>query len=142
MRRLRLHEAKFVLPAPTTGIRFVCRAHRHARYRYGGSAPHSDKLTSSADIFESLYRLGSNTKKKFEEAKLLRSRNTPLMALYLGARLLKFLDEPWQTRAHKCLQNVLRYRKGDLPPRNTALILLRTAHDLRTQVRLLIQNVV
>ena len=52
------------------------RAHRHAKYRYGGSGAHSDELTSSADIFESLYRLGSNTRNKFEEAKLLRSRNT------------------------------------------------------------------
>ena len=140
--RLRLHEAKFALPAATTGIRFVRRAHRHARYRYGGSVPHSDKLTGSSDIFESLYRLGSNTRNKFEDAKLLRSRNTPLTALYLRARLLKFLDEPWQTRARRCLQNVLRYRKGDLPPRNTAFILLPTAHDLRTEVRSFIQNIV
>ena len=140
--RLRLHEAKFVLPAPSTGIRFIRKAYRHARYRHHGSAPHSDKLTSSADIFESLYRLGSNTKRKFEKAKLLRSRNTSLTALYLRARLLKFLDEPWQTRARKCLQNVLRYRRGDLPPRNTAFILLPTAHDLRTEVRSFIQNIV
>ena len=140
--RLRLPEAKFVLPAPTTGIRFVRKAYRRARYRHGGSAPHNDKLTNSADIFESLYRLGSNTKRKFEEAKLLRSRKSSLTALYLRARLLKSLDEPWQTRARKCLQNVLRYRRGDLPPRNTAFILLPTAHDLRTEVRSFIQNIV
>ena len=132
--RLRLHEAKFVLPTPSTGIRFIRKAQRHGRYRYCGSAPRSDKLTSSADIFESLYRFGSNTQRQFEEAKLLRSRNTSLTALYLRARLLKFLDEPWQTRARKCLQSVLRYRRGDLPPRNTALILLPAAHDLRTEV--------
>ena len=143
--RLRLHEAKFALPTPSTGIRFIRKAQRHGRYRYCGSAPHSDKLTSSADIFESLYplyRLGSNTKRKFEEAKLLRSRNTSLTALYLRARLLKVLDEPWQTRARKCLQSVLRYRRGDLPPRNTAFILLPAAHDLRTEVRSFIQNIV
>ena len=140
--RLRLHEAKFVLPTPSTGIRFIRKAQRHGRYRYCGSAPHSDKLTSSADIFESLYRLGPNTKRKFEEAKLLRSRNTSLTALYLRARLLKFLDEPWQARARKCLQSVLRYRRGDLPPRNTAFILLPAARDLRTEVRSFIQNIV
>ena len=130
------------MPAPSAGIRFIRKAYRHARYRHHGSAPHSDKLTSSADIFESLYRLGSNTKRKFEKAKLLRSRNTSLTALYLRARLLKFLDEPWQTRARKYWQNVLRYRRGDLPPRNTAFILLPTAHDLRTEVRSFIQNIV
>ena len=143
--RLRLHEAKFALPTPSAGIRFIRKAQRHGRHRYCGSAPHSDKLTSSADIFESLYplyRLGSNTKRKFEEAKLLRSRNTSLTALYLRARLLKVLDEPWQTRARKCLQSVLRYRRGDLPPRNTAFILLPAAHDLRTEVRSFIQNIV
>ena len=140
--RLRLHEPKFVLPAPTAGIRFVRRAHRHARYRHGGFALSSENLTSSSEICASLYRLGSNTKKKFEEAKLLRSRDTPLTALYLRARFLKFVDEPWQTRARKYLQNVLRYRKGDLPPRNTSLILLPTAHDLRTEVRLLIRSII
>ena len=131
-----------MLPAPTTGIRFVRRAHRHARYRHGGFALSSENLTSSSEICASLYRLGSNTKKKFEEAKLLRSRDTPLTALYLRARFLKFVDEPWQTRARKYLQNVLRYRKGDLPPRNTSLILLPTAHDLRTEVRLLIRSII
>ena len=140
--RLRLHEAKFVLPNPSTGIRFSRKAQRHGRYRYIGSAPHSDNLTSSADVFESLYRLGSNTKRKFEEAKLLRSRNTSLTALYLRARLLKFVDEPWQTRARMCLQSVLRYRKGDLPPRNSAFILLPAAHDLRTEVRSFIRNII
>ena len=79
--RLRLHEPKFVLPAPTTGIRFVRRAHRHARYRHGGVALNSESLASSSEMCVSLYRLGSNTKKKFEEAKILRSRNTPLTAL-------------------------------------------------------------
>ena len=87
----------------------------------------------------SLYRLGSNTKQKFEEAKRLRSRDTPLTALYLRARLLKFLDEPWQPRARKYLQSALRYRRGDIPPRNTSLILLPVAHDLRTEVRALIR---
>ena len=48
--RLRLHEQKFVRPAPTTGIRFVRRAHRHARYRYGGSAISSYNLASSSEI--------------------------------------------------------------------------------------------
>ena len=38
------------------------------------------------------------------------------------------------------LQNVLRYRKGDMP--NTSLILLPAARDLRTEVRLLIRDIV
>ena len=96
--RLRLHEPKFVRPAPTTGIRFVRRAHRHARYRHAGIVPSSESLASPSEICVSLYRLGSNAKTKFEEARLLRSRNTPWTALYLRARLLKFVDEPWQTR--------------------------------------------
>ena len=99
-------------------------------------------MTSSSEICASLYRLGSNTKKKFEEAKLPRSRNTPLTALYLRARILKFVDEAWQTKARKSLHNVLRYRKGDLAPRNTSLILFPTAHDLRTEVRLLIRSII
>ena len=96
--QLRLHEPKFVIPAPTTGIRFVRRAHRHARYRHAGIVPSSESLASPSEICVSLYRLGSNAKTKFEEARLLRSRNTPWTALYLRARLLKFVDEPWQTR--------------------------------------------
>ena len=142
LNRLRLHEPKFAIPAPTTGIRFVRQAQRHARYRHAGIAPSSESITSSSGVCVSLHRLGSNTKKKFEEAKLLRSRNISLTALYLRARLLKFVDEPWQTRARKYLQNVLRYRKGDIPPRNTSLILLPAAHDLRTEVRLLIRDIV
>ena len=67
---------------------------------------------------------------------------TPLTALYLRARFLKFVDEPWQARARKYLQNVPRYRKGGLPPRNTSLILLPTAHDIRTEVRLLIRSII
>ena len=136
MSKLRLHEPKFTIPAPTTGIRFVRRAQRHV-----GIAPSRESLASSSEICVSLYRLGSNARKQFEEAKDLRSRNTPLAALYLRARLFKFVDEPWQTRARKYLQNVLRYRKGDIPPRNTSLILLPAAHDLRTEVRLLIRDI-
>ena len=51
------------------------------RYRHGGIALNSESLASSSEMCVSLYRLGSNTKKKFEEAKILRSRNTPLTAL-------------------------------------------------------------
>ena len=85
--KLRLHERKFTIPAPTTGIRFVRRAHRHARYRHVGTAPCSASVASSSEICVSLYRIGPNTRQKFEEARRLRSRHTPLTALYLRARL-------------------------------------------------------
>ena len=53
------------------------------------------------------------------------------------------MDEPWQTRARKYLQSALRYlRQGDMPPRNTSLILLPAAHDLRTEVQTLIRDII
>ena len=45
-------------------------------------------------------------------------------------------------KARKYLQNVLRYRKEDLPSRNTSLILLPAARDLRAEVRLLIRDII
>ena len=107
---VRLHERKCTTLVPNTGIRYVRRAHRHARYRHVGAAPCSANVASSSEICVSLCRLGSNTNQKFEEAKRLRCRDTPLAALYPRARLLKFVDEPWQARARKCLQSALRYR--------------------------------
>ena len=73
---------------------------------------------------------------------MLRSNKVPLAALYLRARLLKFIDEPWRSRAQRQLQGVLRFRKGDLPPQNVPLILQPAAHDLRTEVKSLIKNII
>ena len=139
--KLRLHEKKFAVFGAKVGNRFVRKASRHARYRHVAVAVNQHTLADSTEVCRSLYRLGSNTRQKFEESKLLRSNRVPLAALYLRARLLKFIDEPWRGRAQRQLQSVLRFRKGDLPPQNVPLILQPAAHDLRTEVKLLIRSI-
>ena len=139
--KLRLHEKKFVVFGTKAANRFVRRANRHARCRHVAVAVNQRTIADSAEVCLSLYRLGSNTRQKFEESKLLRSNKVPLAAPYLRARLLKFIDEPWRSRAQRQLHSVLRFRKGDLPPQNVPLILQPAAHDLRTEVQLLIRNI-
>ena len=134
--KLRLHERRFTLPSPGTGRRFVDRARRHARYKVLASL----QPIESNDVFLSLYKLGSNSKQKFHEAKLLRSRLTDLTHLYLRARLMKFISGPWKTRATKQLRLTLAFRQGHPPSVNRPLILPRLSHDLRQEVQILIRR--
>ena len=136
--KLRLHERRFTLPSPGTGRRFVDRARRHARYKFSASL----QPVESNAVFLSLYKLGSNSKQKFHEAKLLRSRLTDLTHLYLRARLMKFISEPWKTRATDQLRLTLAFRQGHPPPANRLLILAPLSHDLRQEVQILLRRLI
>ena len=138
LRKHRLHERRFVLPSPGTGRRFVTRARRHARYRFSAYS----HCVESNDVFLSMYKLGSNSKLKFLEAKLLRSRSTDLTHLYLRSRLLKFVSEPWKTRATNQLRLTLKFRQGHPPPVNRPLVLAPLSHDLRQQGRILLRRLI
>ena len=92
----------------------------------------STDIERSVAVCLSLYKLGPNTAQK----------KTPLTELYLSAWLLKFLDEPWQTRAKRYLHRALTYRRGDLPPKNVSLILPPAAHDLHAEVKRFVRDMI
>ena len=90
--------------------------------------------TRPADLYNLLYRLGSNTKDKFEVAKLLRSKMTSLALLYLMCRYCGQLDEPHRTQATTLVTKAIEFRGGHKPPTNVPMQLysLSIAHPWDT----------
>ena len=116
--KLRLNVRRLVLPFSNPGNRSVLGAQRHARY----------------DVTALCYfRTAPGFSLHF--TKQLRSRETDVSSLFLRTRLLKFLDQPWQTRAKNILRKTLELRQGALSPSSMPIMLPPTAHSLRSEVK-------
>ena len=74
LKRLRIKQQRYRLPPSQAGLRFVHKADALVRKRHG---VYHQRIMSNRSVFLSLYRLGSDSVKKFEESRLLRSHVTP-----------------------------------------------------------------
>ena len=137
LKRLRIKPQRCRLSK--TGLRFIRKATALVRKRRG---VYHQRIMGNRSVFLSLYRLGSDSVKKFEESRLLRSHVTPLQALYLRCRLLSRIDEPFRTRSGKQLRLILAFRKGQQPPTNVPLRLPPLTHDLVGEVQRILRFIV
>lgn len=88
-----------------------------------------------ADLYNLLYQLGSNTKAKYDVARLLRSNQTSLALLYLLFRYCGQLDEPHRTQATSLVTKALQFRGGHPPPANIPIQLHSLCIDHRDEHR-------
>ena len=130
LKQLRIHVQQYSLPSSTTGLIGNTVIQKY----YDPNLPNDQcnltvLWTRPADLYNLLYRLGSNTKDKFEVAKLLRSNMTSLALLYLMYRYCGQLDEPHRTQATTLVNKAIEFRGGHKPPTNIPMQLYSLSID-------------
>ncbi len=128
LKRLRISLHQFVLPTCSTGLLGNKLLQRFCDDRLPVDRAGLAVLWSKPDaLFNILYRLGSNSRDKFEVSKLLRSNSTTLPLLYLC--YCQLMDEPHKTQAKKLLVKALEFQGGHQPPANVPMQLLSLSID-------------
>ena len=119
LKKLRIHVQQYTLPSTTLGLLGNTAIQKY----YNNSIP-NDQCTLTvlhsrpADLYNILYQLGSNTRAKFEVAKILRSGQTSLALLYLLHRYCGQLDEPHRAQATTLVTKAIQFQGGHPPPAN------------------------
>ena len=131
LKQLRIHVQQYSLPSSSTGLIGNTVIQKYYDPKLPNDQCNLTVLWSRpADLYNLLYRLGSNTRDKFEVAKLLRSNMTSLALLYLMYRYCGQLDEPHRTQATSLVTKAIEYQGGHRPPPNVPMQLysLSIAH--------------
>ena len=132
LKKLRIHVQQYTLPSTTLGLLGNTAIQKY----YNNSIP-NDQCTLTvlhsrpADLYNILYQLGSNTRAKFEVAKILRSGQTSLALLYLLHRYCGQLDEPHRTQATTLVTKAIQFQGGHPPPANIPIQLHSLSIDHR-----------
>ena len=132
LKRLRISLQQYVLPTSSTGLLGNKLLERYFEERIPVDRAGLAVLWSRPDeLFNILYRLGSNSRDKFEISRLLRSNSATLPFLYLLFRYCQLIDEPHRTQAKKLLVQVqaLKFKGGDQPPANIPMQFLSLSID-------------
>ena len=130
LKRLRISLQQYVLPTSSTGLLGNKLLERYFEERIPVDRAGLAVLWSRPDeLFNILYRLGSNSRDKFEISRLLRSNSATLPFLYLLFRYCQLIDEPHHTQAKKLLVQALKFKGGDQPPANIPMQFLSLSID-------------
>ena len=130
LKRLRISLQQYVLPTSSTGLLGNKLLERYFEERIPVDRAGLAVLWSRPDeLFNILYRLGSNSRDKFEISRLLRSNSATLPFLYLLFRYCQLIDEPHRTQAKKLLVQALKFKGGDQPPANIPMQFLSLSID-------------
>ena len=145
LKRLRISLQQYVLPTSNTGLLGDRLLERFFEEKIPIDRAGLAVLWSRPDeLFNILYRLGSNSRDKFEISKLLRTNSSTLPFLYLLYRYCQLIDEPHRTQAKKLLVQVLKFKGGDQPPPNVPMQLpslsIDTTHMFRDWLREFLQQ--
>ena len=145
LKRLRISLQQYVLPTSNTGLLGNRLLERFFEEKIPIDRAGLAVLWSRPDeLFNILYRLGSNSRDKFEISKLLRTNSSTLPFVYLLYRYCQLIDEPHRTQAKKLLVQVLKFKGGDQPPPNVPMQLLSlsidTTHIFRDWLREFLQQ--
>ena len=134
LKKFRIHVQQYTLPSTTLGL-----LGNTAIQKYYDNFIPNDQCTLSltvlhsrpADLYNILYQLGSNTRAKFDVAKILRSGQTSLALLYLLYRYCGQLDEPHRTQATTLVTKAIQFQGGHPPPANIPIQLHSLSIDHR-----------
>ena len=136
LKKLRIHVQQYTLPSTTLGLLGNTTIQKY----YSNTIP-TDQCALTVlhsrptGLYNVLYQLGSNTRAKYEVARLLRSDQASLALLYLLYRYCGQLDEPHRTQATSLVTKALQFKGGHQPPANIPLQLHSLSIDHREQHR-------
>lgn len=136
LKRLRIQVQQYSLPSSSMGLVGNTVIQKYYNPKLPTDQCNLTVLWSRpADLYNLLYRLGSNTRDKFEVARLLRSDMTSLALLYLMYRYCGQLDEPHRTQATSLVSKAIEFRGGHQPPANVPMQLYSLSIEHKEQHR-------
>ena len=81
----------------------------------------SDRFQNRLELWTIIRALGSNTKARFEQSKMLRSHDGGLTLCYALRRLANNIQEPYRTLSLQAIDASIQWWKGKPAPRASAL---------------------
>ena len=122
------HPRKGILkrPALNTNAEFgLATLWRRSKHKF---TPHvvkdilaSDRFEHRLELWTIIHVLGSNTKARFEQSKMLRSHDGGLTLCYALRRLANNIQEPYRTLSLQAIDASIQWWKGKPAPRASAL---------------------
>ena len=122
------HPKKGVLkkPAMNTNAQFgLATLWRRAKHKFTPQVVKdilaSDRFQNHLELWTIIHALGSNTKARFEQTKMLRSNEGGLTLCYTLRRLANNIQEPYRTLSLQAIDASIRWWRGKPAPRASAL---------------------
>ena len=122
------HPKKGILkkPALNTHAQFgLATLRRRAKHKFTTTLVRqiltSDRFQNRLELWTIIHALGSNTKARFEQTKMLRSNDGGLTLCYALRRLANNIQEPFRTLSLNAIDASIKWWKGKPAPKATAL---------------------
>ena len=122
------HPKKGILkkPALNTNVQFgLATLWRRAKHKFTPALVRqiltSERFQNRLELWTIIHALGSNTKARFEQTKMLRSNDGGLTLCYALRRLANNIQEPFRTLSLNAIDASIKWWKGKPAPRATAL---------------------
>ena len=138
-----VHPRKGILkkPALNTNAQFgLATLWRRAKHKFTPKLVRqiltSERFQNRLELWTIIHALGSNTRARFEQTKMLRSNDGGLTLCYALRRLANNIQEPFRTLSLHAIDTSIKWWKGKPAPRATALrALLSLTPNLQQQLK-------